>query len=290
MSIVTLLLVVLAAVIHASWNLLAKRAAHVGAAFVFAYTLLGCAVYAPWVIWILARDAMPCSIAVALCIGLSGVLHLGYNLSLQRGYQVADLSVVYPVARGTGPAIATLGAIVLLGEPAGLTAMLGVAAVVVGIVLIAARGRWSRFQQPQALAGIRWGAASGLLIAGYRVVDAYGVKVLVIVPVVLDWCAHMVRLGLMLPWAMTRRQHTAQVMQGYWWLALLVGALSPLSYILVLLALSEGAPLSVVAPVREMSMMIGAVLAVLILREPMDRWRLLGCLLLTLGVVCLVMA
>lgn len=71
---------------------------------------------------------------------------------------------------------------------------------------------------------------------------------------------------------------------------MLVGALSPLSYILVLLALSEGAPLSVVAPVREMSMMIGAVLAVLILREPMDRWRLLGCLLLTLGVVCLVMA
>lgn len=159
MSIVTLLLVVLAALIHAIWNLLAKRAADVGAAFVFAYTLLGCLVYAPWVIWILWRDGMPWSLAVLVCIGLSGVLHLGYNLSLQRGYQVADLSVVYPVARGTGPAVATVGAIVLLGEPAGINALVGVGAVVIGIVLIAARGRWSRFRQSQALAGIGWGAS-----------------------------------------------------------------------------------------------------------------------------------
>ncbi|MGF6094901.1 EamA family transporter [Pseudomonas sp. 18175] len=290
MSIVTVLLVVLAAVIHATWNLLAKRAADVGAAFVFAYTLLGCVVYAPWVVWILWRDGMPWSLAVLLCIVLSGVLHLGYNLSLQRGYQVADLSVVYPVARGTGPAVATVGAIVLLGEPAGANALVGVGAVVIGIVLIAARGRWSRFKQSQALAGIRWGAASGVLIASYSVVDAYGVKVLLIAPVVLDWCAHMVRLGLLLPWAIAQRQHTQRAMKGYWVLALLVGTLSPMSYILVLVALSEGAPLSVVAPVREMSMMIGAVLAVVILHEPMDRGRLVGCVLLTLGVVLLVLS
>lgn len=100
----------------------------------------------------------------------------------------------------------------------------------------------------------------------------------------------MVRLGLMLPWAVTQHQHTAHAMQGYWLLALLVGALSPLSYILVLFALSEGAPLSVVAPVREMSMMIGAVLAMVILHEPMDRWRLAGCLLLMLGVMLLVLS
>ena len=216
MSIATVLLVVLAALIHATWNLLAKRAADVGAAFVFAYTLLGCMVYAPWVTWILWRDGMPWSMPVLLCIGLSGVLHLGYNLSLQRGYQVADLSVVY--------------------------------------------------------------------------VDAYGVKVLLVAPVVLDWCAHMVRLGLMLPWTVTQHQHTVQAMRGYWGLALLVGTLSPLSYILVLAALSEGAPLSVVAPVREMSMMMGAVLAVVILHEPMDRGRLAGCLLLTVGVVLLVLS
>ena len=290
MSIATVLLVVLAALIHATWNLLAKRAADVGAAFVFAYTLLGCMVYAPWVTWILWRDGMPWSMPVLLCIGLSGVLHLGYNLSLQRGYQVADLSVVYPVARGTGPAVATVGAIVLLGEPAGINALIGVAAVVIGIVLIAARGRWMHFRQSQAMAGVRWGAASGLLIAGYSVVDAYGVKVLLVAPVVLDWCAHMVRLGLMLPWTVTQHQHTVQAMRGYWWLALLVGTLSPLSYILVLAALSEGAPLSVVAPVREMSMMMGAVLAVVILHEPMDRGRLAGCLLLTVGVVLLVLS
>jgi uncharacterized membrane protein len=77
------------------------------------------------------------------------------------------------------------------------------------------------------------------------------------------------------------------LMQGKWLLALSVGLLAPLSYILVLTALDLGAPLSLVAPAREMSMMVGALFGMLILREPVGAWRLVGCLVLMAGVVLL---
>ena len=76
-------------------------------------------------------------------------------------------------------------------------------------------------------------------------------------------------------------------MKGQWLLAIAVGALSPLSYILVLTALDWGAPLSLVAPAREMSMMVGAMFGMLILREGLSAWRVAGCLTLLLGVVLL---
>ena len=72
-------------------------------------------------------------------------------------------------------------------------------------------------------------------------------------------------------------------MRGYWWIAIGVGLLSPLSYILVLAALTSGAPLSLVAPMREMSMMVGALMGMLILREQVGPWRLAGVILLSGG-------
>ena len=101
MSLVSLSLVVLAAFIHATWNLLSKRAADAGAAFVFASNVIALVLYLPWVGWVLAHNAPSWSLPVAGCLVLSAILHLAYNLCLQRGYQVADLSVVYPTARGT---------------------------------------------------------------------------------------------------------------------------------------------------------------------------------------------
>ncbi|MGC9449339.1 EamA family transporter [Cereibacter johrii] len=76
-------------------------------------------------------------------------------------------------------------------------------------------------------------------------------------------------------------------MRGHWGAAIGVGLLSPLSYILVLAALTDGAPLSLVAPMREMSMMVGALMGMLILREAVGRWRLLGCGVLIAGVILL---
>lgn len=287
MSYAPLVLVVVAAFIHAGWNLLAKRAADAGPSFVFAYNLVCCVVYAPWVVWILAHGGMRSSGPVLGFILLSGLIHLAYSLSLQRGYQVAHLSVVYPVARGTGPMLSTLGAVLLLGEAPTPLRLAGLVAVVVGIVLISTQGRTAILREPGGLAGVRWGVLTGLLIAGYTVVDAYGVKVLGVHPVVLDWCSNLLRFVLLAPVVLRNPEAAAARMDRKWILAIGVGVLSPLSYILVLIALRQHAPLSVVAPMREMSMMVGALMGMVILREPVGAWRLVGCAVLIAGVILL---
>jgi len=287
MSLVSLSLVVLAAFIHATWNLLAKRAAAAGAAFVFSSNLFSSIIYLPWMIWILIYDDLTWTWPVVVCIVLSTVIHLGYSLCLQRGYQVADLSVVYPVARGTGPMLSSIGAFILLRETPTTQGILGLFAVVAGIGLITTQGDLAAFKKPRGLDGVRWGTATGSLIASYTVVDGYGVKVLGVHPVVLDWLSNLLRFFLLVPVVMRDWPGAKKRMQGHWWLALGVGALAPLSYILVLSAIEMGAPLSLVAPAREMSMMVGAMFGMLILGERVTAWRLAGCAVLIGGVVLL---
>lgn len=287
MTYAPLLLVVAAAFIHAAWNLLAKRAADAGPAFVFAYNLVCCIAYAPWVVWVAAHGGVRASPAIVGFILASSAIHLAYSLCLQRGYQVAHLSVVYPVARGTGPLLSTLGAVALLGEAPTPLRLAGLLAVVAGIVLIATQGRISVLREPGGMAGVRWGVLTGLLIASYTVVDAYGVKVLGVHPVVLDWCSNFLRFVLLAPVVLRNPEAAMARMDRKWVLAIGVGILSPLSYILVLFALSQHAPLSIVAPMREMSMMVGALMGLVVLREPVGPWRLAGCAVLIGGVILL---
>jgi len=287
MSFAPIVLVVLAALIHATWNLLSKRAAAAGPTFVFAYNLVACIAYAPWVAWLLARGALTWSLSIVVCILLSGMIHLAYSLCLQRGYQVADLSVVYPVARGAGPMLSFLGAILILGERPSLQGVLGLLAVVVGIGLISTQGDLTAFRQRGGQAGVGWGVTTGSFIASYTVVDAYAVKVLGLQPVVLDWCNNVLRFVLLAPLVLRNPGRMRERMRGRWGLAIGVGVLSPLSYILVLAALGMGAPLSVVAPAREMSMMVGALFGMAILREPVGVGRIAGCLVLIAGVMLL---
>lgn len=288
MALSSLLLVVLASLVHATWNLLAKRAAAVGPVFVFAYNLVACVAYAPWVAYLVITGGGTAWTATgAAFVVLSALIHLAYSLCLQRGYQVADLSVVYPVARGTGPMLSTIGAFLILGERPSGQGVLGLLLVVAGIGLIATQGDLSAFRRPGGQAGVRWGTATGGLIATYTVVDAYAVKALGIVPVMLDWFSNLLRFFLLSPLVIADPHRARAAMRGHWRLAIGVGLLSPLSYILVLAALGAGAPLSLVAPMREMSMMVGALMGMLILHEKVGPWRLVGCGVLIGGVLCL---
>jgi len=287
MAFTSLLLVILASLIHATWNLLAKQASSVGPIFVMAYNAVACIAYAPWVIYLIAKGAVAWSWLAAGWIVLSALIHLAYSLCLQRGYQRAEFSVVYPVARGTGPMLSTVGAVLVLGEAPNGQALLGLLAVVGGIGLIATQGNLAAFRKPGSQTGVRWGAATGGLIAAYTVVDAYSVKQVGIAPVVLDWFANLLRFFLLAPLVIANPKRARERMRGFWLLALGVGLLSPLSYILVLAALDLGAPLSVVAPMREMSMMAGALMGMVVLHEKVGPWRLAGCAILIGGVILL---
>lgn len=287
MTFLTVSLVVLAAFIHAGWNLLSKRAAIAGPVFVLAQTTVICIVYAPWLVWVLVHDGMVWNWPIVGCILLSAITTLAYTLSLQHGYRVADLSVVYPVARGTGPLLAALGAFLFFGEEATASRIAGIAAVVVGILFVSTRGRFGAFRQTEGLRGLLWGAATGFLVASYTVVDAYGVEMLGIAPVVLIWFSSVFRILLLAPHVFANRAEVRTRMAGKWWLAVGVGVLAPLGYILILTSLKLGAPLSVVAPMREMSMMLAALLGMTILRERVGPWGLAGCVMLIGGVVLL---
>lgn len=285
MTLGSVLLVVLASIFHASWNILAKRAASAGPAFVFAYTLVACVAYAPWALYLVATSTLIWTGEGVVFVLLSGLIHLAYSLCLQQGYRVADLSVVYPVARGTGPMLSTIGALLILGEVPTLGGLAGLFLVVAGIGPIATRGDFAAFRQPGAQAGAR--TATGRLIALYTVVDAYAVKIVGLGPVILDWFANLVRMIMHAPIMLRNPREAIAPMRGHWRTAVGVGLLAPLGYILVLSALAEGAPLHVVAPMREMSMMIGVLMGMLVLKEAVGPWRLGGCAVLIVGVLLL---
>ena len=287
MAFSSVLLVLLAAVTHASWNLLAKRAAHAGAAFLFWSGAFACLLYAPWAGWLIAAGGIEWNGAMLACIAASALIHLAYSLALQKGYRVADLSVVYPIARGSGPLLSSLAAFVVFAESPGPLRLLGLVAVVGGILLIATDGRLGRLVRPEARPGLVWGGATGGLIASYTLVDGYGVKRLGIDAVLLDWFANLLRLAMLAFVVLPRWRASLGAMTGHWRAAVAVGFLSPLGYILVLEAMAGGAPVSIVAPMRELSMMIVALLGMVLLGEKVGAARIAGCSAMVAGVVLL---
>lgn len=283
MPLSALALVVTAAFIHAYWNFLLKRAAG-GAAFVWLLSLASAAIYAPLVAILVFLDPPQYGMTEWLLIVSSGVLHLAYTLFLNHGYRVADLSVVYPVARGTGPLIATLGAIVLLGERPPLSGFFGIALIIGGIVCIAWQTPLPRVRGASAMKGVFYGGVTGLFIASYTVNDAYAVKALAVSPILLDYFGNLVRMAFLAPPILGNPRALRLEWRRNWRLALTVGALIPVSYVLCLFAM-QLAPVSYVAPARELSMLVGAYFGARLLSEGRVRQRLIGAALMIGGIV-----
>ena len=291
-----LLLVLAGALAHAAWNFLAKRAAG-GAPFVALYSLVSLALAGPLLLWFWITDPALLSAPLFFASLASALIHVAYSLALQRGYQVADLTVVYPIARGTGPLFSVCGAVLVLGERLPLQGWLGVATIVGGIVLIAGGstlfGRTARADGKESSAGLarglRWGTLTGLTIAAYTLVDGWSVKTLAVTPLVFYALGLTLRSALMLPFAL----HRTDVLRAQWranWKAIVgVGVLSPLAYTLVLYAMTL-APLAYVAPIRELSMMIAALLGARLLNEDDARRRVFGSALMALGVVLMTLS
>lgn len=293
MSATALALVIAAALLHAAWNLAAK---HSGGGRHFALLCsLGVAVlWAPVGAWFAAPvlgDWPPLAWAM---VAASALAHLVYFRCLLRGYRESDLTVVYPVARGSGPLVTTAGAAVVLGEVPTAASLAGLLAICAGIVLIAGGpALWQRVGDPaqraRTRAGIGWGAATGALIALYTVVDGYSVKVLMLSPVVVDYFSNLLRVPFLLPEALHDRAGFADALRRQWRPALVVAAISPLGYILVLHA-AQRAPLSHVAPAREISMLFVALVGGRLFGERDRGWRLAGAGCMALGIAALAWA
>lgn len=283
-------MVLAAALLHAFWNLLLKRAQVHGYGFVWALSCASFLLYAPIVLFWQAEAIGALGVAQWTAIVVSAGLHVAYFLSLQRGYAQGDMSVVYPVARGTGPLLAAAAALVLFDEPATPALAAGLALIVAGTFTIAGglallRSRWSARMR----SGLLWGVVTGTFIACYTINDSRAVKYLMMTPLLLDWLANGMRAVLMTPLAATQMRATLAIVRRLWRTILVVALASPLAYILVLEAVRL-APVSHVAPARELSMLFAAFLGAKFLQEG-DFWRrLAGAALIAAGVAALVLA
>ncbi len=281
------ILVVLAGLIHASWNIAAKKADG-DARFAFQSSAFLSLVWAPLGLWLAWRHVPGWGAREWAFVALSGLLHVLYYVVLLRGYRRSDLTVVYPLARGTGPLLSSMAAVLLLGERLSPVGVAGIAGVVLGVFLIAGGPRLARRggdaqQQARVRKGIQYGVLTGLFIACYTVVDGYAVKVLLMSPILVDYMGNFVRMALLAPAVLRDRAQAARLWRLQWKHALLVGAISPISYVLVLYAMQQ-APLSHVAPAREVSMLFAALIGGHLLREGDRLLRLAGAVFIALGV------
>jgi drug/metabolite transporter (DMT)-like permease len=282
MSLSILLLVVTAAFIHASWNILLKRVQG-GLSFLWCVDILQTCIFAPWIAWSIwwdnALDA-----AVWFFIVGSAVIHVSYYFFLQRGYRIGDISLVYPIARGSGPMLSSLVAILFLGERPGLAMLLGIAAIGLGIVLLT--GTTRRKEHPHTRAAAIAGLLTGTSIATYTVWDKYAVSVAHVSPILLDLLANPVQALLLIPVAWRQRSDIPR----YWVRNRLelfgVSILNPISYILILIAMTT-APVSQIAPTREISTLIGAFVGGRLFAEQDLRQRLVAASIIVIGVIAI---
>ena len=280
-----LLAVLLAAATHATWNFYAKRAAK-SQHFVWMYSVASVVLYTPIVAWILTYHRPQFELEHWLALLATGVLHLGYSLVLQAGYRASDLSLVYPIARGSGPLLSFFGAVLLLGEHANWLSVLGVILVVAGIVLVAGLFRESH-KAPRV--GVLYGVVTGIFIAAYTINDGWAVKVLLISPFIIDYTGNVFRVVVLSPGAWSDRLRVRQEIRDYVRPALVVAVLGPLGYILVLYAMRI-APISHVAPARELATLIGTYFGARLLKERAAPARLAGAACIVIGVVSLALA
>lgn len=285
-----LALVILAGLIHACWNIAAKKAGG-DVRFSCFSSLVMMVFWAPVGLWLGWQLVPSWGAAEWSLIAASGALHTIYFVILLRGYRKADLTVVYPLARGSGPLLSSMVAILFLGEHISAMGFSGIVAVVVGVFLIVGgpglfRNSHSVEHRIRVRKGMLYGLLTGVFIASYTVVDGYAVKFVFMSPILVDYFGNFVRLAFLLPALFRSPNESRALWLAQWKYATVVGVISPISYVLVLYAL-QVAPLSHVAPAREVSMLFAALIGGHLLGEGDRTARFFGAACIGAGVMAL---
>lgn len=311
MSATALALILVAALAHATWNLFSKQAATAGASsFVWLMALAATGLYAPVVaVSVLLSPPRLTPLDWVFMAG-TGLLQVGYFLFLQAGYQLGDLSLVYPLGRGSGALLAALAGIIVLGERPGPAGIAGIVLVVLGVLVLGTPGRddgsparvppggTSGTARPQGLEGtsgtarprlsraIIFALGTGTFIASYTLWDKYAVSTLRVPPLIQGYASLPVMALVLAPSALRQRARTARVWRGYRRQVTGAAVLSPLAYILVLIAMSFTA-VSAVAPAREVSVLAGVLLGRRLLGEGNLARRLTAAAAIAAGIICI---
>ena len=273
MSPIVFSVVLLAAVLHASWNALVKSGGdpYLRLAIVNLTHSIAVLPLLPFV-------GLPAAEAWPWLLG-SVATHLVYYLFLAAGYRVGDLSHVYPIARGIAPPLVALGAFGLAGEVLSLAGMAAILLVCLGIWIVAGRGPTSKRPLVMAL-------GTGTMIAAYTVCDGLGARASG------DVLAYIVWLFLLDGWpfalwvALRRGRDLVATIPSAWKPAVGGGCMSIVAYGMVIWAMSV-APMAYVSALRETSVLLAAAIGTLLMGEPFGRRRILAAGLVVIGVALL---
>lgn len=268
-------LVLVAALLHASWNAIVKSQ-HDRLIGTWAVITSSALVGLP----LLAIAGLP-ELSVWWIVVVSAMIHLGYNLALSVAYDRADLSVAYPIARGIAPLIVTLGAFALLDDSPSMRGVAGVVLVSISLVMLV-RSRPTR--------NTIWAVVTGLAIAAYTIVDGFGVRtngdavqfisaVFVLNAVILT--------AVVARWRGSGPMRNAVVAQPGRLLA--GGAASAGAYLLVMVV-ARTEPLGLVAGLRETSALFGLAIGSFVLKEPVTGRLWLAVLVGLAGTLAIVTA
>jgi len=266
------LLALAAAVLHAAWNLWVKQSGD------------------RWIaLWGQVTTAGIGGLVIALAVGIpdgfvwwpavaSGLIHLYYIVALARSYDLADFSVTYPIARGSGALLAAAGGVLFLDDHLSVLMVAGIAVAVGGIILLAGHAD---------TAHARAAVIVGAFIACYSLVDSHGARVndghvyalLIFTTTGFFTTLHGLMAG--------RRKEMVAAMRSSWLNFSLAGAASALTYWMVMLAVRR-APVGYVTALRESSVVIVALVGTRYLGEEGLRRRVGAACIVLAGLVILV--
>lgn len=276
-----LLLILAAAFLHATWNFLNKHAGG-HATFTWLVAVLSALLYAPATIAIIEIWQLEITAATIGLIAGSAALHTAYFVMLNQAYRVGDLSLVYPMARGTGPLLAATAAILFLGERPSPIAAVGALLIIGGAIILTTNV--SRLWQSESRDALIYALITGVFIAAYTLWDKQAVSHFGVSPLVLDWGANVGRALFLTPIALKYSDHAISEWRAHKYEAIACAVLIPLAYILVLTAL-RFTPVSYVAPAREISILIGTAMGTRLLGEGDARRKFAGASAMVLGIV-----
>ncbi len=270
------LAVLFAAACHAGWNALIKvgldplsttTLISLGAGLVALALapLVGVPAWAAWP-WLIA----------------SVIVHLCYFASLIESYRTGDLGQVYPIARGSAPLMTAAATTVFIGEKLSLVGWTGIFSLVAGVLLLSARGGRELAEVDRRAIG--FALFTALTICAYSVVDGIGARLSANPNAYSVWLFIGIAV-VMLPYAIYRDgPDVIPAMRRFWRRGLAGGALQLLSYGIAIWAMTA-APIAIVATLRETSVLFGAVIAVVVLKEPLRAARVVAACLIVCGLI-----
>lgn len=283
MTVFAIALVLSAAGVHASWNYLLKKSGG-GVGFVWLFGTMSVVFYAPLALAVAIGQDFELTLPAFAFILASAVIHTAYYLLLDRGYRFGDLSLVYPLARATGPLLTIVIAVLVLGERPGPIALCGAALIIGGAFFLT--GDPAKLAGSGALRGVAFALLTGCTIAAYTITDKQAVSRWAVPPLLFDWSMNLLRMLLMTPLGLRDAAGLKNAWRRHRKTAIAVALLNPLSYILILTAMVF-TPVSYVAPAREISILIAALMGTQLLSEGHVGRRLVCAAAMALGVVAL---